>query len=140
MTNGELKTLIRTILKEELSKLQEAPVADTKPGSQRFTITHPWDAESAASDIYESDEFTEAFADDGWAFGDRVYDLVERKVSEKFGNQSATVHDKTVAKVISHLRRFAKKQDKDSDFFDWAADETVAKIYRDSHDEYGNEY
>lgn len=140
MTNSELKSLIRTVLKEELAKLQEAPVADIKPGSQRPTITHPWDAESTASDIYESDEFTEAFADDGWVFGDHVYDLVERKVSEKFGNQSAMTHDKTVAKVISHLRRFAKKQDRESDFFDWAADETVARIYKNSHDEYGNEY
>lgn len=140
MTNGELKSLIRTILKEELAKLQESPIADVKPRPQQSTITHPWDAESTASDIYESDEFTEAFADDGWVFGDHVYDLVERKVSAKFGNQSVAVHDKTVAKVISHLRRFAKKQDRESDFYDWSADETVSKIYQDTHDVFGNEY
>lgn len=141
MTKGELKTLIQTVLKEELAKLNEAPALDVRPTSNAAPkIIRSWSEQSLASELYESEAFDEAFAEDGWAIGNAVYNLVKQEVTAKYGKQTPEAHDKSVAKVISYLRSFASNRDKDSDFFDWAADETVAKIYRDSHDEYGNEY
>lgn len=141
MTNGELKTLIRTILKEELAKLNEAPALDVRPTSNTAPKTvRSWSEQSLASELYESEAFDEAFAEDGWAFGNAVYNLVEQEVIAKYGKQTPEACDKLVTKVISHLRRFASNRDKDSDFFDWAADETITKIYKDTHDAYGNEY
>lgn len=144
MTKSELRSLIKEMLQEELSKakvLTESPaVLDRPQRTTRPTPVRTKSSEDIAATIYNNPEFQNAFEDDGWVIGDRVGSMIEAEVAANYPNRKGTEFDKTVDEVMSYLDNFTASENKSSDFFDWSKDDDIARIYNSTHDEYGNEY
>lgn len=144
MTKSELRTLIKEMLHEELSKakvLTEAPaVLDRPQKTHNPTPVRPKSSEDIAASVYNNPDFQDAFEDDGWVIGDKVGLMIEDEVATYYPNRSGSDFDRTIYEVMSYIENFTASENKDSDFFDWSKDADIARIYNNTHDEYGNEY
>jgi hypothetical protein len=141
---SELRTLIRRILKEELSKipaksLQEA--ADQGSDQRRrTTITKAGSVEDLASNIFESDKFQKAFAADGSVFNRKSEDFVTDVVISKFPKLTDAEREETINQVIIELKKLTKNTDKDQDALDARATKEIKKIKDDNFDIFNNLY
>lgn len=144
MTKSELRSLIKEMLQEELSKakvLTEASaVLDRPQRTTRPTPVRSKSSEDIAATIYNNPEFQNAFEDDGWIIGDKVGNMIEAEVAASYPNRKGSEFDKTVDEVMSYLDNFTASENKASDFFDWSKDDDIARIYNSTHDRFGNEY
>lgn len=78
MTKGELRELIRDILKEELKQYNKSKLHETAPGWQNYEVTYCFDidpteihtdtigAKSGASEDFIIDRFMESLFDSGY--------------------------------------------------------------------------
>lgn len=147
MKKSELRTLIREILEEELTKAslgsrtQICEDQDHTPANNKYLDkARSWSADSLASDIYRNPAFKKAFEDDGWVLGDKVCDLVEKEVGKYFLNRKPEENKKNIDQVLAALDHYTAKENKDSDFYDWRKDVDTDKIIKDTHDKSGNAY
>lgn len=147
MKKSELRTLIKEMLQEELTKLREnksevetLQEASDAPGKHGTTITRAGSVEDLASNIFESDDFQNAFAADGSVFGYGTEDVVADAVAVKFPRASVTEREQIIDRIMVELKRLAKELDKDSDMYDRGIDRDLEKIYNDNFDVFGNQY
>lgn len=138
MKKSELRSIIREVLREELAKapkLTEAPEDRSRPNP---VLSGGY--EDIAFKIHQSDEFTKAFSADGSVIGDKVYALIKDTVISKYPKATSQDRDKAVTAITKILRDFIASDDKDSDFYDWRKETEKDKVFKDTHDIFGNEY
>jgi hypothetical protein len=146
MKKSELRAIIREMLQEELTKLNsqilnEAAEDDRKPKNTKYSAgAQGWKADALAGEIYSSEKFQDAFADDGFTIGDNVQAIVEKEVGTSYQSKNSIERAKYTTQVLAALRAYSEKDDKDSDLYDWGLDDEIDKIYKNTHDKFGTEY
>lgn len=147
MNKSELKSLIKEMLREELDQLdqvddQQLPRIRQNSQSQRNSHAYSaWTLQSLASNIYLSDSFQKAFKADGNAFGNEVYNVVAAEVDAKAPSKTREVQSRKIDIVMGCLKRLAADRDVDNYLSDWDdTDDFLARVYSNTHDDYGNEY
>lgn len=149
MKKSELRAIIKEVLQEELTKLREdsntsetlkeSPV-DQQTVRHATAITRAGSVEDLASNIFESDEFQNAFAADGSVFSYGSEAVVSDTVAVKFPKLTDVEREKVIDQVMVQLKQLAKDIDKDSELYDRGVDKEVEKIYNDNFDIFGNAY
>jgi hypothetical protein len=149
MKKSELRAIIKEVLQEELTKLREgsntsetlkeSPV-DQQTVRHATAITRAGSVEDLASNIFESDEFQNAFAADGSVFSYGSEAVVADAVAVKFPKLTDVEREKVIDQVMVQLKQLAKDIDKDSELYDRGVDKELEKIYNDNFDIFGNAY
>lgn len=107
MKKSELRNLIKEMLNEELDKqdaLVEAVDAPIKRDYAVSAAVHAGTVEEIAYRIIESEEFAQAFQDDGEdVYGDSTWELVEREVAIAYPKADASRRSVICGKVLHHI-------------------------------------
>jgi rRNA-processing protein FCF1 len=115
--------------------------ADIIPTDKSSAIVREGSIESLAVDIYNSDEFIDAFVEDGQTFGYAVDEVISNAVIAAYPSFAGDRLDDMINKTRKAIRAHADQEDKDfqlsySDDFTGDFD----RIYKDHFDLAGNAY
>lgn len=107
MKKSELRNLIKEMLNEELDKKDALTEAVDAPVKRDYAVSAAVRAgaiEEIAYRIMESEEFAQAFQDDGEdVYGDNTWELVEREVAIAYPNADAARRSVICGKVLHHI-------------------------------------
>ena len=132
MTKNELKDLVRSVIREELEKVNSALLTEASDKPNRLAprpvkIGSPVDL---AAKLYNSDEFAIAFADDGFTLGDNVEILIKDTVAKHYSKDELA---RAADSVRARLRYLVKEQDLDSAEYDDGADAYAQRYFKDAN-------